>query len=106
MKADIDNARAAKALSALGHEARLSLFRLLVRAGTEGLNVSDISDQLNLPPSTLAHHLRALVQAGLVVQEKRGREIVNRPDFDMMNATMMFVTEQCCTGADLRFDAA
>ncbi|MFT5173042.1 MAG: ArsR family transcriptional regulator [Gammaproteobacteria bacterium] len=106
MKTTINTVAAAKALSALGHEARLSLYRLLVRAGTRGLNVGDISVQLAMPPSTLAHHLKALVEAGLVVQEKQGREVVNRPDFDMMRATMSFLTEECCTGVVLRVDAA
>ena len=102
----MDNAAAAKALSALGHEARLSIYRLLVRAGTEGLNVNDVCVRLGLPPSTLSHHLRTLVQAGLIIQEKRGREIVNRPDFDTITATVMFVTEHCCRGVDLPSEAA
>ena len=106
MKTNINTARAAKALSALGHEARLSVYRLLVRAGTSGLNVGDLSAQLAIPPSTLAHHLKALVDAGLVVQEKLGREVVNRPDFDMMRATVSFLTKECCTGVALTLDAA
>jgi ArsR family transcriptional regulator len=106
MKTTVDTAQAAKALSALGHEARLSLYRLLVRAGEGGLNVGEISAQLDMPSSTLAHHLKALVDAGLVVQEKQGREVVNRPDFDMMRATMSFLSEECCTGGVLKVDAA
>lgn len=106
MNRKIGTADAAKALSALGHEARLSIFRLLVRAGTGGLNVNDIGDQLELPPSTLAHHLRTLVQAGLVTQEKLGREVVSRPDFDVMTAMLVFVTEECCSGVNLNVEAA
>lgn len=96
----------APALAALGHEARLSVYRLLVRAGHDGLNVGDISAQLNIPASTLAHHLRALVHAGIVVQEKRGREVFNRPDFDAMKEIMSFLTAECCTGVRLQIDAA
>lgn len=91
----------APALAALGHEARLSVYRLLVRAGHDGMKVGEISEQLNLPPSTLAHHLRALVLAGLVVQEKQGREVFNKPDFDAMTAIMTFLTAECCTGVHL-----
>lgn len=97
---------AAKALAALGHEARLSLYRLLFRAGHDGLNVGELSELLDLPASTLAHHLRALVLAGLVVQEKRGREVVNKPDFEAMTATIAFLTDECCTGVRARSDAA
>ncbi len=88
----------AQALASLGHEARLSVYRLLVRAGPDGLIVGQIHDELDLPPSTLAHHLRTLVQAGLVVQEKHGREIINRPDFDAMERITSFLTEECCAG--------
>ena len=101
-----DTAAAARALAALGHEARLDVYRLLVRAGHDGLIVGDIASHTGLPLSTLAHHLRALVGAGLVQQEKRGREVVNRPDFDTMNATLSFLTEECCTGVSLRTEAA
>jgi DNA-binding transcriptional ArsR family regulator len=59
----------ARALAALGHDTRLAIFRLLVRAGEEGLNVGEIGQHLDQAPSTLAHHLSALVEAGLVVQE-------------------------------------
>lgn len=101
-----DAKKVAKALAALGHEARLGVYRLLVRAGNDGLNVGEICEQLDMPPSTLAHHLRALVHVGLVVQEKRGREVLNRPDFEAMTRTMSFLTDECCAGVRLGIDAA
>lgn len=103
----MDAARTARALAALGHEARLDVYRLLVRAGGEGLIVGDIAAHARLPLSTLAHHLRALVSAGLVVQERRGRAVVNRADFAVMNAALAFLTAECCQGVALdREDAA
>jgi len=87
------------ALASLGHEARLSVYRLLVQAGHDGLTVGEISVQLDLPASTLAHHLKSLVQAGLVKQEKHGREVVNKPDFDAMSAVTAFLKDKCCTGS-------
>lgn len=90
----------AKALAALGSEIRLAIFRLLVRAGPGGLNVGQIGAHLDTPPSTLAHHLRALVDAGLVVQERRGREVVNRADYATMRRTVSFLTDECCAGLD------
>lgn len=98
MKSDPKMTKAARALAALGHEARLSVFRLLVRSGHEGLNVGEISAHLDMPASTLAHHLRALVGAGLVVQERHGRIILNRADFEAMNGLIGFLGEECCMG--------
>lgn len=88
----------ARSLAALGHETRLAVFRLLVRAGREGLIVGEIGAHLDMAPSTLAHHLRALVDAGLVVQERKGREVVNRADFDAVQRTVSFLTSECCAG--------
>ncbi|WP_026379806.1 ArsR/SmtB family transcription factor [Afifella pfennigii] len=95
------NSTVARALAALGHEARLQIFRLLVRAGDEGLIVGDIASHTGLPLSTLAHHLRTLVTAGLVKQERRGREIVNRADYRAMNRTLDYLTAECCMGVEL-----
>lgn len=92
----------ARALAALGHDARLSIFRLLVKAGEDGLRVSDIGEHLGLAPSTLAHHLSTLVDAGLVVQEKYGREVFNRVDYPAMQSVLGFLTSECCTGVALR----
>lgn len=92
------NRTVAAALSALGHEARLSIFRLLVKSGRDGLNVGEIGEHLGLAPSTLAFHLRGLVAGGLIIQDRRGREVVNRVDFDAMDRTLSFLTAECCAG--------
>ena len=92
----------ARALAALGHDARLSIFRLLVQAGDEGLRVGSIGEHLGLAPSTLAHHLSTLVDAGLVLQEKRGREVFNRVDYPAMRRVLNFLTLECCAGVALR----
>ncbi|MCV2894774.1 ArsR/SmtB family transcription factor [Lentibacter sp. XHP0401] len=92
---------AALALAALGHETRLAIFRLLVKAGNDGLNVGEIGQHLGMAASTLAHHLGALVEAGLVEQERQGRQIVNRVDFGVMNQTVSFLTAECCVGVKL-----
>lgn len=97
---------AAASLAALGHEARLRVFRLLVKAGPDGLTVGEIVRHLGLAPSTLAHHLGALVGAGLVAQERRGRETVNRADFVAMRALLAYVESECCTGVHAEESAA
>ncbi len=90
-----------RALAALGHDARLSIYRLLVQAGTDGLNIGDIIAHLDMAPSTLAHHLASLVDAGLVTQEKQGRSVVNRVDYAVMHKTVDFLTAECCRGVTL-----
>lgn len=94
----MDESVAAKSLSALGHEARLAVFRLLVSAGEDGLNVGDIGLHLEIPPSTLAHHLSALVDVGLVQQKRFGREIRNYANYDRMTGLVDFLTRECCAG--------
>ena len=93
--------RHARALSALGHDARLSIFRLLVQAGEGGLRVGDIGAHLDMAASTLAHHLSALVEAGLVLQERQGREVFNRVDYPAMRALVDFLTHECCAGVTM-----
>jgi len=88
----------ARAFAALGHDARLAIFRLLVRAGEEGLRVGEIGAHLGLAPSTLSHHLTALVDAGLIVQVRRGREVVNHADFDATRRITAFLIAECCSG--------
>ena len=94
----MDEKSASKALRALGHEARLHVFRLLVQAGKEGLNVGQIGDHVGIAPSTLSHHLKALCDAGLVIQEKRSREVVSYVDFPLMDGLLAYMTEACCLG--------
>lgn len=94
----MDNIIASTALAALGHEARLHIFRLLVSAGPAGLTVGRIGQHVGLAASTLAHHLRTLVDAGLLVQQKQGREVVTSVNFDAMDTLLAFLTEACCAG--------
>jgi DNA-binding transcriptional ArsR family regulator len=96
----------ARSLSALGHDARLEIYRLMVQAGEDGLNVGEIGVHLKIPASTLAHHLSTLVAAGLVIQERRGREVINRADYMAMRRTVAFLTENCCVGVNMTTEDA
>ena len=89
---------AASCLATLGNETRLSIFRLLVRSGDQGLPVGRIQTKLGLAASTLSHHIAALVGDGLVEQQRDGRALVCRPNFGRMNALLAFLTEDCCQG--------
>lgn len=89
---------AIKSLSALAHEARLAVFRLLVKAGPEGLSAGTISVMLGVAPNTLSAQLLALANAGLVKARRDGRWIIYAIDFDAMGALLLFLTEDCCGG--------
>ena len=102
----VNSKNIAQALASLGHEARLGVYRLLVRAGDSGLSVGQLAEELGLPASTLAHHLRMLVQSGLVIQERQGREIMNRSDFPAMARITAYLQEECCSGVQRRTDVA
>jgi DNA-binding transcriptional ArsR family regulator len=93
---DIDTA--ARALAELGNVTRLQIVRLLVRAGGEGLAIGELQSRLGLPASTLAFHLRGLVSAGLVAQQRQGRVIRCTPKYSALRQTLAFVTEHCCAG--------
>ena len=93
-----DESQAAGRLGALGNLTRLRIYRLLVRAGDRGLNVGDLQRLLDVAPSTLAHHLASLVRTGLVRQTQRGREVVSRADYAVMDGLVGFLTTECCTG--------
>lgn len=90
--------RVADGLAALGNRTRMRLFRLLVRAGEDGLNVGTLKRRLEIPASTLTHHLATLTRAGLVIQERQGREVISSADYDAINGLVAYLTEECCTG--------
>lgn len=96
---------AADALAALGNPTRLRLFRLLVKAGPDGATVGQIQAGLKIPGSTLNHHCNALRNAGLLTQERHGREIVCTAQFGRMHELVDFLTEECCCGLEDEHDA-
>ena len=89
---------AAELLAALGHESRLSVFRLLVEAGPEGINASAIGEKLGLAPATLSFHLAHLSRVGLIVGRQDGRFIYYSADYDTMDGLLSFLTSNCCQG--------
>jgi DNA-binding transcriptional ArsR family regulator len=87
-----------RALSALGQPHRLKVFRALVVAGQAGLTPGTIAEALALPPATLSFHLKELVAAGLVTQERASRHLIYRADYGRMNSLLAFLTDNCCRG--------
>ncbi len=87
------------ALGALAHETRLSVFRMLVKAGPDGMIAGAIAEQCSVPPSTMSHHLATLERAGLVRSERESRLIHYRADFAGMRRLLTFLMQDCCQGA-------
>lgn len=87
-----------KALAALAQTSRLEVFRSLVVAGQEGMTPGVLSTTLNVAPNTLSFHLKELVHADLVTQERAGRNLIYRARFDHMNAILAYLTLNCCQG--------
>lgn len=89
---------ALNALAALAHPTRLETFRLLVRHAPDGLSTGELVEMTGLSQSTFSTHLSVLVKAGLVVSEKRGRQMNQRANIDALRALMMFLARDCCQG--------
>jgi ArsR family transcriptional regulator len=90
--------RAVEALSALAHEGRLAIFRLLVRAGHGGLAAGEVSRKLDMLPNTLSANLTVLANAGLVSSRRDGRSVIYSADYERMTGLLSFLMEDCCNG--------
>lgn len=89
-----------RALAALAHPSRLQVFRALVVIGQQGLTPGTMAEALGMPAATLSFHLKELVNAGLVTQERAGRNLLYRAAYERMNAVLGFLTAHCCQGAE------
>jgi ArsR family transcriptional regulator len=95
-----------KALAALAQASRLQVFRSLVVAGPSGATPGELSDALNLPNATLSFHLKELSNAGLIHQERAGRNLIYRVEFAQMNRVVGYLSENCCEGKAQCIDTA
>jgi len=89
---------AVEALSGLAHASRLAVFRLLVRAGPDGLPAGEIAREVGALPNTLSTHLNILGHAGLIRSRREGRSVIYSADYDGMRALLGFLMEECCAG--------
>ncbi len=87
-----------KALAALSQSSRLEIFRKLVVAGEMGLTPSALAESLSVAPNTLSFHLKELMHADLVSQERMGRNLFYRAQYDRMNSVLAYLTQNCCQG--------
>jgi ArsR family transcriptional regulator len=87
---------AANCLSQLGHETRLEIFQLLIRAGSQGLSVGDIGTRLELAGTTLNHHLSNLCRVGLVDKTRDGKMVWCKANYSRMTELVDFLKYDCC----------
>ncbi|MFZ4288209.1 ArsR/SmtB family transcription factor [Variovorax sp. HJSM1_2] len=87
-----------KALAALAQPVRLQVFRALVVTGEAGLTPGAMAEGLGIPANTLSFHLKELVHAGLVTQERASRNLIYRAAFEQMTGVLAYLTENCCQG--------
>ena len=90
---------AVTALSALAHEGRLAIFRLLVQAGVEGLPAGEIARRRDVLPNTLSASLNVLSHAGLISSRREGRSIIYTAEYAAMRELLAFLMEDCCAGS-------
>jgi len=97
---------AANILAKIGNPTRLRIVRLLVRAGDEGLAVGMIQKQLNIPGSTLTHHITHLKSAGVIRQQRRQATLICKMEFEVLRELVEYLTEECCADIVSRDNAA
>jgi DNA-binding transcriptional ArsR family regulator len=88
--------KAASQLEALGNPTRLQLYRALVRAGGEGMPVGRVQEKLGIAASTLSHHLKRLVDTGLVTQERQATTLICRAEYPAMQGLIGYLADECC----------
>ncbi len=89
----------AKRLEALGNPTRLKIYRTLVRAGEAGLSVGRLQEKLKIAPSTLSHHVKTLVSAGLISQLREATTLICHANYDVMRGLVEFMVAECCADA-------
>ncbi len=88
--------RHAEQLSALGHPVRLQVLRFVVQGGGEGTSAGEIQARVGLPASTLSHHLKRLVDAGLLTSRSEGTYHYYAPDYTALRKLTDYLWEDCC----------
>ena len=86
----------AKALKELGHPTRLSIYNSVVKAGFQGIAVGAIQEQLNIPGSTLSHHISSLASANLISQRREGRTLYCVAEYECLEGVIGFLQDECC----------
>lgn len=87
---------AAKTLKELGHVTRLAVYKQVVRAGTDGISVGTLQEKLEIPGSTLSHHISSLVSASLITQRRESRTLFCVAEYEQLQQVISFLQDECC----------
>lgn len=90
--------QAISAFAALSQDTRLSIVRLLVKAGPDGVAAGDVADEIGVSASNLSFHLKVLTHAGLVSARREARSIIYSAEFDALRSLISFLMKDCCAG--------
>lgn len=82
----------------LGHPTRLAIYKYLVKAGHDGVMVSELQQHLDIPASTLSHHIAALRSATLIRQHRYGRTLFCIAEYETLDKLLLFLQDECCLG--------
>jgi ArsR family transcriptional regulator, arsenate/arsenite/antimonite-responsive transcriptional repressor len=93
----VEKQTATNIFESLSSGVRLDVFRLLVKKGTHGLVAGEIASAVNVPPTNLSFHLKALTQGRLVSVEQEGRYLRYRANIPLMLDLVAYLTEECCS---------
>lgn len=96
----MNDEKLANLLAILGNTTRLKIYKFLIKAGKEGVNVSTIQGHLKIPSSTLSHHISKLVQANIIKQERAGRALRCSANYKLLDMIIFELKDQCCVGLD------
>ena len=88
---------ASNGFASIGSQPRLQVLLTLVKVAPTGLTIGEIQSRLDIPASTLAHHLKSLTSSGLIEQEKNGRETINKANYNYIKELADFLLKECCS---------
>lgn len=91
----------AKALKELGHPTRLTIYKCVVKAGFKGIAVGGLQQRLDIPGSTLSHHISNLASAGLISQRREGRTLYCVAEYQKLENVIGFLNDECCSDEQL-----
>ena len=98
--------KASAQLGALGNPTRLKIYRLLVRAGADGLSVGAVQDKMGMAASSLSHHIKELVETCLIKQERQATTLICTAHYAAMNALIGYLSDECCADGAAPADCA
>ena len=94
----MDTISALDTLDALSHETRLAAFRALVVAGPDGLSAGQVAADLGVLQNTMSTHLHKLQRAAVIANERCGRKVIYRANFERIRELVLFLMKDCCRG--------